>query len=59
MWPKAYIERVESGGLLRVKFNQKMIVPQGTAYLHNSTIVIEEKLYPAILIEVVPSINSD
>ena len=36
-----------------------MIVPSGIEKLRNSTITLEENIYPSILIEVVPGIQSD
>ena len=40
-WPTAYIKQIDSSGIVRIKFRQKMIVPSRPENIANSTIKID------------------
>lgn len=58
-WPTAYISSIEPSGLMRIKFNQPMIVPAHPEYIQNETIAIDGKRYPVLEIKVLPGMYAD
>ena len=58
-WPQAYIAVIEPSGLMHVKFNQKMKVPEHPEYIQNETITIEEEVYPILRLTVIRGVYSD
>ena len=50
---------IEPNGLLRVKFNQKMKVPDHPEYIQNETITLDEEVYPILGLTVIPGNYSD
>ena len=44
---------------MRVKFNQKMKVPEHPEYIQNETITIDEKVYPILRLTVIQGNYSD
>jgi hypothetical protein len=53
-WPAAYIFRIEPSGLMLVKFNQKMKIPDHPSYIQNETVVLNEHTYPILKLDVLP-----
>ena len=50
---------IEPTGLMRVKFNQKMKVPDHPEYIQNETITLDEEVYPILRLSVIPGNYSD
>ena len=53
-WPNAYIQSIEPTGLMRIKFNQKMKIPDHPEYIQNETLTLEDVVYPILDMEVIP-----
>jgi hypothetical protein len=51
-WPGAYISLIEKSGLMHVKFNQKMKIPDHPEYVQNETITIDDEVFPILKIVV-------
>ena len=59
-WPQAYIAFIEPSGLMHVKFNQKMKIPEHPQYIQNETVTLaDEKVYPILRFSIMPGNYSD
>ena len=58
-WPQAKISQIEPNGLMHVRFNRLMKIPDNPELIQNDTIFLNETVYPIIKIDVLPGKYSD
>lgn len=58
-WPKAFIQSIEPQGLLHVKFDRLMKIPDEPWLIQNDTITLNETTYPIIKLQIIPGKYSD
>jgi len=52
-WPGAYIKSIDSSGLMKIKFIQRMKIPDHPEYIQNETITLNGTVYPIVKLVVV------
>ena len=53
-WPAAYIQSIDPSGLMKIKFNQTMKVPDKPNLLETESIILNDTFYPLLDIKVLP-----
>jgi hypothetical protein len=53
-WPGAFISKIEQNGLMHVKFDRKMKIPDHPEYIKNETITLNETTYPILNLTAIP-----
>ena len=59
IWPIAYISYIDSKGLMSVKFDRKMKVPDYPELIQNETVTLNDIVYPILEFTVVPGKYSE